>query len=84
MSTTVSFRVKKELAKQLGELAEATDRTKAWHAEQAMKNYLDLQRWQREHIEKSIKAAEEGRLIPHEEVVRGIRRKIEKYRRKRA
>ena len=84
MSTTVSFRLDQESPKQLEELAKATDRTKAWHAEQAMKNYLDLLDWQIRHIRKGIKDAEEGRLTPHEEVFARLRRKIAKGRKKRA
>jgi RHH-type rel operon transcriptional repressor/antitoxin RelB len=84
MSTTVSFRIDEESAKQLEQLAKATDRTKAWHAEQAMKEYLDLQRWQIEHIRAGIKQADAGMLIDHEEVFSRIRKRIAKTRKKRA
>jgi RHH-type rel operon transcriptional repressor/antitoxin RelB len=84
MSTTVSFRVSKQISKELSDLAKATDRTKAWHAEQAMKNYLELLDWQIKHIRKGLKEIEEGKGIPHDEVVARMRRRIAKDRKKRA
>jgi RHH-type transcriptional regulator, rel operon repressor / antitoxin RelB len=84
MSATISFRVDKESAKQLKELAETTDRTKAWHAEQAMKNYLEMHRWVIDHIEASIKQADAGMLTDHEEVFARVRKRIAKSRKKRA
>ena len=83
MSTTVSFRMNPESARELKELCDTTDRPKAWHAEQAMKNYLDLQRWQIEHIRKGIKEIEEGKGIPHEVVMRKLDRMIKTAKRRR-
>ena len=82
MSTTVSFRIDQEAARELEELAKTTDRPKSWHAEQAMKNYLDLQRWQIEHIRKGMKDVAEGRVVPHEVVMRKLDRMIKAAKRR--
>jgi predicted transcriptional regulator len=83
MSTqTISMRVNHETASELTELAEATDRPKAWHLEQALKNYLDMHTWQIEHIKKGLADAEAGRLHPHSVAVAKINRMIAKRKRK--
>lgn len=84
MSTTISVRVNPEIEAQLAELAQATDRPKSWHLEQALKNYLEVQSWQIAHIKKAIESADAGDLIPHEEVRRNIRKRVSRSSKKRA
>jgi predicted transcriptional regulator len=84
MSTTISVRVNPEIEAQLAELAQATDRPKSWHLEQALKNYLEVQAWQIAHIKKAIQSADTGDLIPHEEVRRNIRKRASRLSKKRA
>jgi predicted transcriptional regulator len=85
MSTkTISFRIDEKSAKVLDKLAETTDRAKAWHLEQALSNYLQMHRWQLDHIERSRKQIANGEGIPHEEVMATMRRRIARDRKKRA
>jgi len=65
MSTTISVRVNPEIEAQLAELAQATDRPKSWHLEQALKSYLASQAWQVENINKGIADLDAGRLHYH-------------------
>ena len=43
MSTIISVRVDPEIEARLAQLAEATDRPKSWHLEQALKSYREKQ-----------------------------------------
>jgi predicted transcriptional regulator len=65
MSTTISVRVDPETEARLAQLAEATDRPKSWHLEQALKSYLESQAWQVENIHRGLADIEAGRLHPH-------------------
>ncbi len=67
-STTLSFRVDTEKARQLDELATATARPKSWLLEQALDAYLETQAWQVAHIEKGLKELDRGEGVPHAEV----------------
>jgi predicted transcriptional regulator len=64
----ISFRIGEEKLRKLEELAEATDRSRSWHIEQALDAYLDVQAWQLDHIKKGIASIREGRVVPHEKV----------------
>lgn len=75
----ISFRIGADRLEQLERLAEATDRPRSWHIEQALAAYLDLQAWQVAQIEQSIAELDAGLGIPHEEV----KREMARWRRKR-
>lgn len=73
--TPVSFRIDREQDQLLEKLAEATDRPKSWHLEQALNNYLEVQQWQVRHIQKALDALNEGKgkLVPHAKVAARLR-----------
>lgn len=71
-TTSLSFRVPKEKADQLDELAGAMDRPKSWLLQQALDAYLEVQAWHIAHIEQGRRELREGKGIPHEEVVRWV------------
>ena len=64
----VTIRISAGKVEDLDELAAATDRTRAWHVEQALDAYLDLQSWQVRHIAKGLAQLEAGKGIPQEEI----------------
>lgn len=64
----VSFRFQKALKQKLAQLAEATGRSQTFLAEEAIAQYCDLHNWQVEAIHEGLKAAEDGRLVAHEEI----------------
>ncbi len=74
-TTPVSFRIHREQDKLLEKLAEATDRPKSWHLEQALNNYLEVQQWQIRHIQKALDELQGGKakLIPHATVMARLR-----------
>ena len=64
----VTIRISAGKIQDLDELAAATDRPRAWHVEQALDAYLELQSWQVRHIAKGLAQLEAGQGIPHEEI----------------
>ena len=67
-SASLTFRAEADLLVELEQLASATDRSRSWHMEQALKQYLDSQSWQIAHIRKGLGDLEAGRTIDHEVV----------------
>lgn len=64
----VTVRIRASKVDELDELAESTDRTRAWHVEQAVNAYLAVQKWQVRHIAKGLAQLEAGQGIPQEEI----------------
>lgn len=60
MQTSMSMRLSKELAMQLGRLAEATGRTKSFLAVQALQEFVEREAWQVAEIKKALKEADAG------------------------
>lgn len=73
MPQTVTFtlRIPKVLKKDLEDLSEATDRPQSYLLTQALKTYVEAQRWQVEAIREAVRKADSPRakFISHEEVV---------------
>ena len=67
-STPVSVRLQPALNDQLAAVAAALDRPKSWVIEQAIKEFVALEEWRLTAIDEGIKAADEGRVVSHEEV----------------
>ena len=53
---------------QIGQLAEAMDRPRAWLMAYAIKQYVEREQWFIREIDKGIQAADEGRLLDHDDV----------------
>lgn len=69
MSTTpISIRLDEVTKAELDEIAQSLDRDRTWVINEAIKSYLEVQRWNREQIGKGLRALKEGRTISHEEV----------------
>jgi len=65
---TVSFRMDADKVNALDTLAEALDRDRSHLLNEAVDSYLEAQRWQVEQIEKSLRQADEGKLVSHAKV----------------
>jgi RHH-type transcriptional regulator, rel operon repressor / antitoxin RelB len=66
--------VRPDLVAELDRLAQATGRSRSDLAEQALADYLDVQRWQIEGIERAIREADAGEPgVAHAEVVAWVR-----------
>ena len=68
MQTSMSMRLPKELATQLGELAEATGRTKTYLAVQALQEFISREAWQVAEIKKALKEADAEQFVPDVEM----------------
>ena len=78
MDKTVSFRTDAKKVKALDALAAGQDRDRSYLLNQAIDNYLDLQQYHVELIEKGIRQADAGELVDHrdvEKIVAKLRRK---------
>lgn len=74
MSTTktISFRISAKEVEKLDELAASLDRDRSYLLNEAVEQYLELNAYHIELIEKGLKAAEAGKLVPHDEVKKMI------------
>ncbi|MFP5348838.1 MAG: CopG family ribbon-helix-helix protein [Gammaproteobacteria bacterium] len=70
----ISVRVSKDVAKRLADLANATDRSKSYVAGQAIEEFLTLQEWQVKAIRQGVAEANAGKLVPHAEAVKRLKR----------
>lgn len=76
---TVSFRIDSDKVQALDELAESLDRDRTYLLNEAIAAYLDVQQWQMKHIQASIKQADAGQFISHEDA----KKMAAKWRRRR-
>ncbi len=67
-TATLTVRVRPEIARRLGALAKATQRTKSFLAAEAIEEYLSLQEWQVEVISKGIEEADRDEGVDLDEV----------------
>ena len=65
---SMSLRLPNDLFDQLGDLAEATGRTKTFLAVQALRNFLEQEAWQIAEIKKGIAEADAGDFATDEEM----------------
>ena len=64
MTTQVSIRAKAELLGQFNAVAEATGRTRSYHINQAMEEYIAREAWQVAEIRKGLEEADAGAFVP--------------------
>jgi len=69
-SQTMTIRLDADTLARLDELAEATDRSKAWLAAEAVKTYIAVNEWQTKAIREAVTRANrrDARFVSHEEV----------------
>jgi predicted transcriptional regulator len=78
MDKTVSFRADSRKVEALDQLASVYDRDRSYLLNEAVDNYLDLQQYHIELIEKGIRQADAGELVDH----RDVEKMVAKLRRK--
>ena len=74
-STTMTLRMNTHLLNQLKFLAEATQRSCAFLALEAISEYLEKQSWQVQEIKQGLKEVEAGDIIDHNTVVKKWKQK---------
>ena len=70
MSETLTIRLHDEARRALDRLMLDTDRSVEDLVDEAIRNYLELQEWQRQKIEAGIAAADRFEFVSEEEIAR--------------
>ncbi len=65
---TVTFRLDEDKRKAIDIIAEGLDRDRSYVLNEAVSSYIDIHRWQVEHIRKGLRQAEAGRFASESEV----------------
>lgn len=66
----VSLRLEEDKVEQLDSLAEATHRDRSFLISEAIDNYLEVQKWQINHIKNAIKQADSNDFASADELKR--------------
>jgi RHH-type transcriptional regulator, rel operon repressor / antitoxin RelB len=67
-SAVVTLRLKPSLKRELDKLAQSTRRSQSRLAAEAIRQYIDVNRWQVEHVSKAIQQAEREDFLSDREV----------------
>ena len=68
MKEIITIRIETEIKEKLDQMAIATKRSKSYLASEALQDYIKLNEWQINAIQEGIRQADNGQLIPHEEI----------------
>lgn len=68
MAEQFSLRLPKGTKDRLQELADATGRTKAFLAQDAIERYIELESWQIKAIQDGIKAVNDGQVVSEQDI----------------
>ena len=71
---TISFRAVTEKIDALDSLAAAQDRSRSYLINEAISNYIELHAYQDALVRKGLEEKRKGRVLSHEEVVKGLKR----------
>ena len=61
----IAIRVPHSLIAELDQLAKAVNRSRAWLGEEALRQYVQVQRWHLHEIAAGIEDLKAGRVVPH-------------------
>ncbi|MEM7224271.1 MAG: CopG family ribbon-helix-helix protein [Pseudomonadota bacterium] len=73
MNTPITLRVDDELLARLDELAALTDRSRNWILRDAVIRYLDEEQQWIDRVKRGLEEADQGKLVPHDEVMAEMR-----------
>ncbi|MGA2878046.1 MAG: ribbon-helix-helix protein, CopG family [Bryobacteraceae bacterium] len=65
---TISFRLETQKKEALDAVASALDRDRSYIINEAIEAYLDVQRWQMDHIREGLRQAEAGEFATETEM----------------
>ena len=78
-TSTITARISKELRSELDMLTRSTGRNKNALVEEALRRFVELERWQLADIEAGLREADAGDFAPNEEID-ALRAKYRAYR----
>ena len=70
----ISFRVEAGKVASLDAIADALDRDRSYILNEAISAYLEIYRWQMEHIKEGLKQADAGEFASEQEVAKAFKR----------
>jgi RHH-type transcriptional regulator, rel operon repressor / antitoxin RelB len=73
-SQGISLRIASEKLEQLDQLAETQKRDRTFVINEAIDAYLELQRWQLDHIKASVAEADAGEFVSAQKVARALKK----------
>ena len=68
MKEILTVRLDGETKEKLERIAKATDRSKSYIASEAIRDYINLNEWQIQAIQKGIEQADKGQVISHNKI----------------
>lgn len=77
MSRNISLRMDEEKIERIDRLASELGRSRGWVLNQAAERYLEYEEWFAEQVREGITEAKAGDTLPHDEVMAGLRRRID-------
>ncbi len=69
---TITAQIPDEMADKLAQFAQEEGRSKSWMVKEAVGDYIAKQEDIRKMTLEGLKAAREGKLIPHEEILKEL------------
>lgn len=79
-SRNISLRMEDEKIERLDRLAAELGRSRAWVLNQAAERYLDYEEWFARQVQAGIADARAGDTLSHDDVMAGLRRRIDDTR----
>lgn len=73
--SNISFRAETRKIEGLDAIAVALDRDRSYVINEAIAAYLELYRWQMDHIKEGLRQADQGEFATEEEVAKAFRRR---------
>ena len=64
----MAIRVDPDLIRELDKIGKAVHRSRAWLGEDALRYYVEIQRWHLQEIAAGVSDIKSGRVIPYSEV----------------
>ena len=71
-SAPLRIELDSDLDRRLSEVAEVMDQPETALVEQAVRDFLEVRDWQDAAIDEGLRAAEEGRVFEHDEIVEWV------------
>lgn len=76
----ITFRLNAQDARELDAVAASLDRDRSWVLSEAVRAYLELQRWQVRQVQEGVRQADAGLFVSDEEMRRTVARLTRKKR----
>ena len=73
-SITMTLRLEANLKKRLDKLASSTHRSKSFLANEAIREFVELNEWQIQEIEKAVEEADRGEFATDKEVAKVMKK----------